>query len=103
MSILRTAFALLILSSLGCAVSAEPAPEPTIGESEQAAERICPAIAILCIEGYHAKSVGNCKQVCVPDNEKTGCNPKCGANEYCSECKTIDGSALVCLPLGTAC
>lgn len=28
---------------------------------------MCPAIAILCIEGYRAKQLPNCNQICVPD------------------------------------
>jgi hypothetical protein len=93
----------LAVAAGGCVATSEPEPEPTTGESTQELERICPAIAILCIEGYHAKSVGNCRQICVPDQDKTGCKPGCREGEYCGECRTLTGTALVCLPLGAVC
>ena len=102
--------------------------------------RVCPLMLIMCAEGYHAKSVGNCRQVCVPDSgaecqsdadctiycitspcpvgecrgnqcrvsttkppRSQSCTPGCGAGESCQECKTVDGSALVCLPDGSIC
>lgn len=39
-----------------------------------------------------------CYGVCEAD-ECGGCD----AGEYCSECRTIDGSAFVCIPDGAAC
>jgi len=139
------AFAVVVMAALvgGCA-SEEPAPGDELEQSalEGKADRVtaCPQLLILCIEGYHAKSVGQCRQVCVPDHgaecdsdddctiycittpcpqgecrggtcrvsqskppRSNGCTPTCGAGETCQECKTINGSSMVCLPDGSVC
>jgi hypothetical protein len=63
-------FMLASLLLVGCAGGVEE-----VGTSEESLKpRVCPAIAILCIEGYHAKQLPNCNQVCVPDNKTWECN-----------------------------
>ncbi len=140
----KIAFVVVMAAWLaGCeAEVGEPTSEDPSALSEGKEDRLiaCPQLAILCIEGYHAKSVGGCKQVCVPDNgaecqsdadctiycitspcpvgecrgnqcrvstskppRSTSCAPGCKTGENCQECKTIDGSAFVCLPDGSVC
>lgn len=95
----------LCAAALACSAAAEgpgELEEPT--EEVQGAVRppeACPQILILCAPGYHVKLGPNCRQTCVPDKEL--CKPRCGDGEYCAECKTLSGSAYVCLPDGTMC
>jgi hypothetical protein len=56
---------------LFCGVACSSAPTESSEASEQAVNnhvRACPEILIFCAEGTHAKSLPNCRQVCVPDH-----------------------------------
>jgi hypothetical protein len=66
---------------MGCA---DLPTDPTGQTADEVREPIaCPAIAILCVPGYHPKTVGVCRQVCVPDR---------GA-----ECTTDGDCAIYCI------
>jgi hypothetical protein len=51
-----------------CSVATEPT---TASESQDLAVKVCPMIAIMCVEGYKAKQTGGCNYVCVPDKSQS--------------------------------
>jgi hypothetical protein len=65
--------------SLAASVSAcaiDTSDEPDTDSVEQGlAPQICPAIAILCLPGYQAKQLPNCRQICVPAQEPKSAEP----------------------------
>lgn len=85
-SIVRVLSGLPALFALACAANAGPGTEDeTVGASGEtlAPPKACPAIAILCIEGYRAKQLPNCDQICVPDKGwECSTDEDCGAI-YC--------------------
>ena len=55
--------------ALGCAVGVEGEEyDEDLGEASDGLAKICPAISILCVEGYSPKQLPNCNQICVPDH-----------------------------------
>lgn len=79
------AFVVVMLVSVGCAAVPEVAqPGPSGSSSEELRRpRICPAIAILCIEGYRPKQLPNCRQTCVPDRGSWECDSHDDCTIYC--------------------
>lgn len=69
---------LATVSLAGCAADVD-AP----GSAEEAARlRICPAIAILCADGYEARRLPNCRWQCVPQRG-TECRSDADCTIYC--------------------
>ena len=107
-----------VLVSVGCAAVPEVAEPGTAGvTSEELRPRICPAIAILCMEGYRPKQLPNCRQTCIPDRSGWECSSDDECTIYCittpcpvgscqgHRCVAEDPSpcAAVLCPVGTTC
>jgi hypothetical protein len=72
-----------MLAAFGCAVAIDETGEDlSVTEDGLRPPQICPAIAILCIEGYKPKQLPNCNQICVPDQ-----GFECTVNEDCGVVK----------------
>lgn len=71
---LRPFFAATLLGLAACAGVDEQTPDQLGSASQDLREKICPAIAILCIEGYTARQVGGCNWICVPDRGAWQCS-----------------------------
>ena len=100
-TVLRSAVVLASIIVLAACTASTEEPESEPAQSADQGLTACPAIAILCIQGYHAERRGQCRQVCVKDRPQ--CLPKCGQGSYCAECRTLDGVGYVCLPDGAVC
>lgn len=71
-------FGRIVVATLGLAVLASGCaggPEDgQYGQAQQAVKpKACPAIAILCMEGYQVKQLPNCNQICVPEQQDHEC------------------------------
>jgi hypothetical protein len=81
-----------------CAV--DTGDEPDSESIEQGlAPRICPAIAILCAEGYRAKQLPNCRQICVPDQDQKAagqCEVGGCSGELCYD-PNVDPGISICI------
>lgn len=106
----RALLASLVTLTAACAVGTEdPTAAPAVealgvAPASHSADTVCIQMVILCAEGYHAESVGHCRQVCVKNPPaRPACAPTCGAGEVCTECRTIDGTGFFCLPEGSTC
>jgi hypothetical protein len=84
------------LSACAVATSDEPATE-TVEQGLQPA-KVCPAIAILCLPGYQAKQLPNCRQICVPDNtpSEEPCAVGGCSGELCYD-PALDSGMSICL------
>lgn len=83
MAPLALASSLALSPALGCALEPVDEEEISVAEQEVKPPKACPAILILCIEGYHPKTVGDCNQICVPDQGwECSTDADCGAI-YC--------------------
>ena len=71
----RIALALVLLTA-GCAADVG---EYDLASAELRPPRACPAIAILCIEGYVPRHLPNCRWSCVPER-----GPECRTDEECT-------------------
>ena len=103
---------ILAIAFLLSACAPEVAPEMSTDALERggkwcASTADCPANKTCSTEfgdcfsrpgGGNNPQITLCYGVCEAD-ECGGCD----AGEYCSECRTIDGSAFVCIPDGAAC
>ncbi|MBI4699858.1 MAG: hypothetical protein HY744_01605 [Deltaproteobacteria bacterium] len=57
-----------LASAAGCALAVESDGSEQMGEAADAIQpRLCPEIAIMCVDGYRVKQLPNCNQICVPD------------------------------------
>jgi hypothetical protein len=110
--------AVLAVVSVGCAAVPEVGePGTGVAADELRQPRICPAIAILCMEGYRPKQLPNCRQTCVPDRGERECDSHDDCTIYCfttpcpvgecrgHRCVAADPSpcAAVLCPEGTTC
>ncbi len=77
------AFSILAVVLVGCAAVPEAAPARSRAASEELRPRICPAIAILCADGYQAKRLPNCRWACVPDRNAWECTSDDECTIYC--------------------
>jgi hypothetical protein len=78
---LAIAFLLLggVLLPVGCAVEApEGTDEDAVSSEDSLKQQVCPMLMIKCAEGYKAKQLPNCNQICVPDQ-----GFECSADEDC--------------------
>lgn len=55
--------------AFGCVAGVgDPHEDVGVAQDEARPPQICPAIEILCIEGYKPKQLPSCNQICVPDH-----------------------------------
>jgi len=67
----KLVMASLLATLVGCAMPIDDGSDESVGEASDAVKtEICPAIAILCIEGYKPKKLPQCNQMCIPDNQQ---------------------------------